>query len=199
MGRMTRFFVFIAALLICAPAFAQETVKGPVTYSPEYCEFAVTFPEEPHSQRRCEDDSEEKCYDLISYTQVHEMSSTVSVRVICNPATEELFEKYSGEVMEATVKAMTEKTVVKTFDTSFREEEGYKQAGLVGEGKVGVTPTIYIAQLWIGKKSILSVEAEMTGEASEESDKLFSSILQSVHYSLNDPKPEESKPEEKSE
>lgn len=172
----------LAVTMLDISAFAQESKKEPVIYSPEHCEFSVTFPSEPHQENRCEDESREKCYNLVSYTQVFDMAATVGVHVICNPATEDLYNNYSGAVMEATVRAMTEKSVVKTFDTSFREEDGYKQAGLVGEGKTGMIPTVYIAQLWIGKKSVMSVEAEMTGEAYEEADKLFSTILKSVHY-----------------
>ncbi len=169
---------FLAMTMLPSLAIAEE----PVTYSPEHCEFAVDFPEEPSVKQRCEDDSKDRCYDLATYTQVQQLSSTVNFRVICNPSGEDLFSQYSGKVMESTLKAMTKRSVVKTFDTSFREEEGYKQAGLVGEGKVGVTPTIYIAQLWIGHNSILSVEAELIGEADETADTLFGSVLKSVRF-----------------
>ncbi len=156
--------------------------QPPSTYSPEFCEFSVTFPDEPYKTRRCDEDGGAKCYDQISYTQVFEMSSTVNFRVICNPIGQDIKESYSGEIMQATLRAMTDRSVVKTFDTSFREEESYKQAGLVGEGKVGRTTTIYIAQLWIGEQSALSVEAELIGEASEKADELFSEILRSVRF-----------------
>ena len=45
---------------------------------------------------------------------------------------------------------------------------------------VGRTSTIYIAQLWIGKKSAFSVEAEVIGEGVDDADKLFSDILRSI-------------------
>ncbi|GJL84556.1 MAG: hypothetical protein DHS20C02_03310 [Micavibrio sp.] len=167
-------------IFLALPSLAMAA--EPVTYSPDYCEFAITFPEKPYTAPRCEDGKEDRCYELVSYTQVFQLSSTVNFRIICNPSGEDLFEQYSGKVMESTLKSMTERSVVKTFDTSFREEENYKQAGLVGEGKVGVTPTIYIAQLWIGHNSILSVEAELIGEADEVADSLFSSVLKSVHF-----------------
>jgi hypothetical protein len=89
--------------------------------------------------------------------------------------------------MEATLRAMTDRSVVQTFDTTFREESGFKQAGLVGEGQSGRTPTIYIAQLWIGKTSAFSVEAELIGEAGEGAEILFRDILRSAHFAPQQP------------
>lgn len=177
-------------LIIPLAVFSNQTLAQS-TYSPEFCEFAVTFPDEPYKTRRCDDEAETKCYDQISYTQVFEMSSTVNFRVICNPVGESVRQSYDGDVMQATLRAMTDRSVVKTFETSFREEETYKQAGLVGEGKVGRTPTIYIAQLWIGSASALSVEAELIGEPSDAADQLFSEILKSVGFVDKSEKPAE--------
>jgi len=173
-----RILLFIA-LLFPSLAIAQEQASS--TYSPEFCEFSIEFPSEPYTSRRCEDAAEKRCYDQVSYTQVFEnLSSTVNFRVICNAIDENVIESYSGEVMEATLRAMTKRSVVNTYDTSFREEERYKQAGLVGEGKVGKLSTLYIAQLWIGERSAFTVEAELIGEAAPAPDELFRDVLRSV-------------------
>lgn len=195
---LKKFLIFTALLILTAPAFAEETINAPsaaqteqsepvATYIPDFCEFTIKFPEDPYKTHRCENPDAEnpedkRCYDQISYTKVFDMSSTVNFRVICNPVNEKVIKDYSGQVMQATLRAMTKRSVVNTFDTSFREEENYKQAGLVGEGKVGKLATVYIAQLWIGKQSAFSVEAELIGEAAEAPDKLFGEILRSVHY-----------------
>jgi len=181
----------LAMTFIYLPAFAEEketteateeeTVEDPsVTYSPDFCEFGITFPEEPYKSQHCEGDDRSQCYDLISYTQVYELTTTVNFRVICNPINEEVFAAYSPAVMETTLRALTKNSVVEEFDASFREEEDYKQAGLVGEGYVGRTPTIYLAQLWIGKQSAFSLEAELIGDPAGDADKLFSEVLKSV-------------------
>lgn len=161
---------------------AQET-----TYSPDYCEFSITFPGEPYHVRRCEKDNPGSCYNLVSYTQVYELSTTVNFRVICNPASEDIYAHYDENVMKATLRAMTKKSVVDEYQTSFREEERYKQAGLVGEGQAGKWQTLFIAQLWVGKASIFSVEAELIGEPFEAPDKLFADILKSVLYKKSTP------------
>lgn len=177
---MKQLRLLIVFLFVSSAALAAK--KVPSTYSPEFCEFSVTFPSEPYKTRRCDDNKADRCYDLVSYTQVYEMTATVNFRVICNPVNAEVKKNYSGEIMQATLKAMTKDKVVKNFETSFREEEQFKQAGLVGEGKVGRTPTIYLAQMWIGDKSAFTVEAELIGEANEEADKLFSEVLKSVYF-----------------
>ncbi|MGB0718963.1 MAG: hypothetical protein ACPGRX_00725 [Bdellovibrionales bacterium] len=157
----------------------QALAEEASVYSPEFCEFSITFPDEPYKTRRCDDDGKQ-CYDQISYTQVWGMDSTVNFRVICNPIGGDVYAAYSPEVMDLTLRALTKNSVVKEFDSSFRETADYKQAGLVGEGLSGRTPTIYLAQLWIGKQSALSVEAELIGEALPDADALFSTVLKSV-------------------
>ena len=199
-----RLFLLLALLFMPLSVYAQEEEKPAaeeeqveevekekeeepdprVTYSPDFCEFEITFPDEPYSIRRCEDpQTKERCFDLVSYTQVYELSSTVNFRVICNPVDESVYEDYSTEVMDATLKAMTKDSIVEGHKSSVREEEHFKQAGLVGEGKVGKMSTIYIAQLWIGKQSAFTVEAELIGQAHDAADKLFSDILKTVKHS----------------
>ena len=161
------------------PALAEDTS---VTYAPDNCQFSMTFPGEPYITRRCDDENKSKCYDQVSYTQVFDMAATVNFRVICNPIGRDVYENYSAEVMEATLRAMTNKSTIKTYDTSFREDNGYKQAGLVGEGRVGQMGTIFIAQLWIADGSALSVEAELLGDAHDKADTMFSDVLKSIHF-----------------
>lgn len=169
-----------ALLAFLAPiAHAQEQSTA-VTYSPDFCEFEVTFPEAPYTSRRCKDAAETACYDLTSFTQVYALSSTVNFRVICNPVDENVIKDYSPEVMEATLRALTKGSVVKTHTSGFREGDGYTQSSLVGEGMTGRTPMIYIGQLWIGQQSAMTVEAELIGEEFDEADQLFGDILKSV-------------------
>lgn len=175
-------FLLFTLLLIPSLAHAEETEPKKHEYLPEYCDFNIDFPEDPYTTRRCEDDTQDKCYDQISYTRVYDMTTTVNFRVICNAVNKDIIDQYSGEVMVATLKAMTQRSVVQEFNTSFTEEEKYKMAGLVGEGQTGRTPTIYIAQLWISDKSAFSVEAELIGDINDEADQMFSTVLRSLGH-----------------
>ena len=179
--RMTVAGTWIAASAFGLLAITAKAEDAKHSYSPASCEFEITFPEEPYTVRKCENENDPKtCYDKVSYTKVYSLDATVNFRVICNPISESVYNEYSAEVMKLTLQAMTKNSVVEEFESSYREEESYKQAGLIGEGHVGRTPTIYIAQMWMGKKSVLSVEAELIGEAMEDADALFSDVLKSV-------------------
>lgn len=182
MTKLKFLFVFIFCAFFVFPAAADDTKTN--NYSPDYCGFSVTFPSEPYMSRRCDEGNDKNCYDLISFTKVfNNLEATVNFRVICNPIDQQVYDHYNEDVMKTTLAAMTKRSVVKTFDTSYRKEDvGYKQAGLVGEGQSGTLPTLYIAQLWISSGSALSVEGELIGEATEDADKLFSDVLKSVHF-----------------
>jgi hypothetical protein len=194
----------IAALcLFTLPAYAQEDkattptpVKAPkeakqmpldypvaYRYQPEYCDFTAAFPEEPILSTVCEkEDDPQTCFELASYTKVFEMTTTVGVKVICNPANKEMFEYFTAEVMENTVRKMTEGSVVETFNVDSTEKEGYRLTGLIGQGKKGLDKTLFIAQLWISENSIMSVEAEISGDTLAEADALFAGLLNHVGY-----------------
>ena len=201
---MKYILTFISAItLLSGMAYAQNA--GPLfpaqpepqpkkfdtrTYAPDYCDFSATFPEEPYIINQCEDpNNKDTCYNLISYTKVFGLSSTVRAEIICNPGSPELFEKFSTGVMEATVREMTKDTVSQTFEVKSREEEEYRHTSLFGKGRKGLQDTIYIAQLWASKNSIMSVEAEMIGQQSDEADALFANILGNIGHTetLNQP------------
>jgi hypothetical protein len=190
-------FATMTLIFFTNPAHAE-----PTPYSPDYCDFSITFPEAPYIEEKCDGGFDKnECYKRISYTKVYDLDATIKIGVICNPVDEKLKNSYNQDVMVATLEEITKSRVVEKFESSFTEEEKYKIAGLVGEGKMGVTPTIFIAQLWIGEKSIFSIEAELTGDPHKNADALFRDILKSVQFKESaapkDKKPEIVKKEDK--
>lgn len=152
-------------------------------YSPEHCDFYAGFPEEPLAVNHCEnEDDAGTCFDLVTYTKVFGLSSTVKIQVICNPATDEMYDHFTEETMQATVRSMTSDKVIKEFNIDTREAEGYRQTGIVAQGRQGLHDTLYIAQLWISKNSIMSVQAELMGEQTPEADELFANILRNIGH-----------------
>lgn len=170
----------LLAMTIWAPssAFAQDGHR----YAPAPCEFGVTFPEPFETQERCAPGNEARCYEQASFTKVFDLQATIQFRVICNPVAPDVITQYDGDVMKATLRAMTRDAVIDTYDVSFQEEERFKQASLAGSGQAGITPTIYIAQLWIGQRSALSIEAELIGDTHDTADRVFGDILKGVGY-----------------
>lgn len=210
--------ILLAALMLMSfPAFAQAPEITPKvekpkinvppmthTYSPDYCEFSASFPDEPYKVQECEDPEKTKCFEQVSYTQVYDLSSTVALRVVCNPSPPEIYKDYTAEVLGLTLKGMTQNNYVETINDTFREEDGYKHAGLVAQGIEGRSDKIYIAQMWIGRQSVLTLEAEMVGEPNDAGDALFSKLLENVRYtgvkiSKKDGDKDEEKDEEKKE
>ena len=181
---MIRFFsALLAVFLLSFAVHAEEQVKlDSAQYSPDYCQFTSTFPEEPYKTHRCESDSTDTCYDLISYTKTFELSSSIRVEIICNPSTPSMYKQFTQDVMESTVRAMTKSTVIEAFEVGSHQADGYRHTGLLGKGRKGLDDTIYIAQLWVAQNSIMSVEAELIGEQSQESDELFAEILSNIKY-----------------
>lgn len=177
------------------PVHVPDIVNG-YTYAPDYCDFTATFPVEPSISTICEEKDPTACYKLASFTKVFDLVSTVKIDVICNPSTEAIYESLNKDRMLETVKAMTKDVVLKTHEVNSRDAEGYRQAGLVGLSKMGMDESIFMAQLWSAKGSLLSVKAQLIGQQMDEADLLFATILKTIGYKkeLSAPLPE--KPEE---
>ncbi|MFP4312731.1 MAG: hypothetical protein ACLFR0_00270 [Alphaproteobacteria bacterium] len=197
--------IILSAILICTlfpvsvfaqiseeetePYEARPPQEMSTIYAPESCEFTIGFPSEPEISERCDGgESGDECYQQVLFTQTFGISATVNVRAVCNPIGEDIKDKYDRQIMVATLEEMTKGSIVNTYETSYYEddENRYRLAGLVGEGKVGMTPSIFIAQMWLGQNSAFSIEAEIVGDAFAEPDSLFRDILRSVRYKDNE-------------
>lgn len=165
-----------------AEIIKEEAKLETQVYQPEYCDFFATFPGEPIKSRRCEQDAPDRCYDLVSYTKVFGLSSTVRAEIICNPLPEGAYADYTPEVMKQTVESMAQGEVMQGYEPNVIEGANFKQAGMIGRGRAGMGDTVFVAQLWVGKRSILAVQAEMMGEPSEEADAHFAEILRAIGY-----------------
>ncbi len=162
-------------------ASVVEVPEEQRTYAPEYCDFTALFPEAPVIRRQCEDpENQETCFQIVSFTKVLEMSSTVRAEIICNPSTTEMYNYFEPEIMEKTVRAMTQQTVIEAFRVDTVVKDQYRQTGLVGKGRKGMDDSIYIAQLWVSENSIMSVEAELSGVQNAQADELFAEVLGNI-------------------
>ena len=187
---------FTTLLTITAAAWAQDAAKpADKTVAPaaapnknntehvlrlEGCEFEITLPGEPYNSRRCDPEDPEKCSRITNYTKTFGLDATVNFNITCNPAEEGMFAKYSGEVMKATLTAMVGKDHLEELKTDMYEGKDFKQAILIGNGKVNDQDRMYSAQLWIGQTSVFTAEGEIIGYAGEDADKMFADIVGSV-------------------
>lgn len=180
----------IAGSLLAAPAMAQD---DPVTAAPaagrndtphmlalEGCDFQIEFPGEPATARRCDPEDPELCSRIITYTRVIGLDATMNFNVTCNPLEEGGFERYTGEVMKATLDAMVGSGNLEDSRTDHVDFGPYKQAIIIGSSKINDRDSIYTAQIWISKSSLFTVEAELVGFAGDELDQTFADIVASV-------------------
>lgn len=188
--------ILLCALLalLCAPAYGAG--DGHPVYTPEQCEFAASLPGPPHRERRCPDDDAKspKCHEVVSFTKVFDLSATLTFRLTCNPLEAGMYERYDTAVMKATLEGMVASTSdIKDHQITLSEQDNARVASLVGAGELGLTPTMYVAQLWIGRKSIFTVEAQLIGEEHKNADEAFRDILSSIHHIETKAKAEEKK------
>lgn len=179
----------LMGLIFCLPASAE-----PYTYSPEGCEFTVTFPSEPFTGRKCNPDNPDQCHEVVTFTKVFDVTASLNLSVICNPAEENMYERYSGDVMKTTLIAMAGRDKLEESETGFNEQPEFKMAYILGYGKKSDQDLIYNGQLWIGKTSVFSLEADIVGDYVDGADAMFAQILQSVALK-NPPKAATDKPE----
>lgn len=182
----------VIALLSIAPVNAEDQkpaeektetpVKDPkdksYRFAPDFCDFEITFPETPGIAKKCIPDG--GCYDVNSYTMVYDLQTTVDISVTCNPSTPAAYERYTEGVMKAALAGMIETRNLQDYDTQYQVFENTKSGSLTGTGISGKSEKIYSAQLWIGKNSIFTVQAELIGQAHDKADASFRDILQSI-------------------
>lgn len=192
MNRLLKFLqtnVAVAAIVLALTPAAQA---ADYTYAPEGCDFRMTFPEQPLSETRCNPDDPKKCYKTATFNRVFALDSSVRITATCNPAEKDMLTRYSGEVMQYTLESMA-KDAVSEYQTSFADHKDAKEAILLGSRTMpDGTVKIYMAQLWISKKSVLTLEADVTGAETPDSDALFIGIMKSVRLAAWDEKAAES-------
>lgn len=199
--------VLLVVLLTAAPALAQDaaapaaaevTNKNNTAHKlqPEGCEFEITLPGEPYNTRRCDPENPDNCSKIISYTKTFGLDATVNFEVSCNPVDAGTFDKFNTDVIKTTLMAMIGTDKLEEFKDDVYQTDKFKQAMLVGTGKMIDNDRLYTAQLWIGHKSIFTVEGEVIGYAGNEADKMFADVIASARY-VEDAAPQKDADEKK--
>ncbi len=167
------------------------------TFNPDNCDFRMTFPEEPGTTDRCNPEKPDQCYKVSIFNKIFTLDSGIKVTVTCNPAEDNMLQRYSGDVMKYTLKTMMGGGDTADEQIGFDDYGDAKAATLLGQRTMpDKTDKIYMAQLWISEKSVLTVEGELTGPASDAGDAMFTSIMKSVRPKDWDDKKDDGKPEE---
>lgn len=172
-----RALLIMPVFLMAVPAQAE-----PVTYIPPGCDFQISFPDEPLTEVHCAPDNPFDCNSVTSYIKVYGIDASVVVELSCFKAEKEMFGKFTGPVMQATLAGMVSPGQLENVKADYLEFENAKQAIVMGTGSRGISDMIYTAQLWISENSIFTIEGKLIGIPIEEADKLFANILNSIRH-----------------
>jgi len=161
------------------PALADEYV-----YSPEGCDFEITFPEEPGTMRRCHDKLPDQCDMMHGYTKVFGLDATVNIYVHCEPGDENLRDSFSPDTMRTALLARPGVDRLEVYDISHDNGDLAETAAIIGAGKTpnGNDVVIYVGQLWVGDNSMFTMEGELIGSDVEDADFLFADIMRSLRH-----------------
>ncbi len=175
---------FLVMLLITAPATAQDSDADGYTYSPDGCEFEITFPEEPYTVNRCHDKMSDKCQLMSSYTRVFDLDATVNFYLTCEPTSQSRRQEFTPDLLRTSLLARPRVSRLEVYDINLKDTDEAMMSALVGAGPspVGNDNMIYIAQIWVGDESILSLEGELIGDNTVAADQLFADILRSLRH-----------------
>lgn len=185
---MKNILLFCSALALSVPAWAE-----PFTYGPENCEFQITFPEKPFIEKKCAENIND-CTEVVSYTKAIGAEGSTNFRVTCNPVSADDVEKYTPDIIKETLNQLIKANNMTTFNSEARVKDGYKTASAISLTEKDGKPVIYNGQIWVGKKSMFTIEAEIRGK-SDKVDEVFADILRKTYPKDKPPQKEDQKQE----
>lgn len=153
--------------------------EGEFRYAPKECDFEITFPEAPHTAKRCPN-GPKSCTTLTSYTMVYDVTATIEVSMTCVASTPAKYKDYSEKVIRMALNGMVKRGNVTDHEINATQEENYRMGSLLGTATRGKQNSIYNAQILVGQNSIMTVESKLIGPAHEKADKVFADILSSI-------------------
>jgi len=168
-------FIFASLFLLSTPALA-----APFTYAPESCEFQITFPEKPFIEKKCGSNVKD-CAEIVSYTKTMGGNSSTNFRVTCTSLSLSDAKKYTPEIIEETLKQLAKSNNLIPYDAQSFEKDGYRNSSTISLSERDGKPLIYNGQIWVGKTSMLTIEAELLGEQNNVTEKTFADILRGAH------------------
>lgn len=159
--------------LVCMPVHAE-----PYVYAPATCDFTITFPEKPYIEKKCS--GEATCAEVVTFTKVLDIGSSVHFRVTCLPMPATELARYTPDIMETTLNEMLKQANLEPYSMDSEEKDGVKRAGSVSFGKRNDQDVLHTGQLWVGKTSLFTIEGEMLGTSSDKLNQLFADILKTI-------------------
>jgi hypothetical protein len=180
--KLLKLFFSLALFLIIVPNYGHA---NEYVVTRDFCEFEITVPGEPVTQRMCSDVEPNRCKDVTTFTHVFGLDSTVNFMFSCSKGDSDTIEKYTEDIMRAVIASHVASKRLDEYQTDYQLSENIKKAFVIGSGVKGQSQLLYLAQIWVGASSILTLEGEVIGEAFEDADRMFSEIINSTRLKGN--------------
>lgn len=167
-------------LTVLAVLPSASALAAPFTYAPPSCEFKIAFPEKPFIEQKCTGADKKECTEVVNFTKAFGTDTSVNFRITCNAYDPSELSKYTTDVMKETLTKMITDASLQANNIEAQERDGFKSVAAVNIGTRGDRDIFYTGQIWIGKTSLFTLEGDITGVQSPESDELFSQVLKSM-------------------
>lgn len=171
-------FAIATSIVLASPALAE-----PFTYAPDGCEITSTFPEKPFFQTKCTGpENARDCTEIVTYTKTDNASgSSINFRMSCRIEDKVALDKYTPEIVEETLRQMITTAGLEPFNIQSKEEDGFRKTSALSIGEKGGKADIFSGQIWIGKSSMFTLEAEMIGPKNDKLEAVFADVLRNTH------------------
>ncbi len=168
----------ISLVLLSSTAYAAAVKPASQLYAPPSCDFEVTFPNKFFKSERCTNKND--CYDVISFA-FRDKESAVDIRLTCEPKSNEDIKILKQSDLKIAARDLAQSTGLTSYGEDMgKMPDGTVTAVTIALGMRGTKEAIYTGQYWVGDRSLLTLEAEMTGPANDQIEKIYSEILASV-------------------
>lgn len=190
--RLSATVIGLSVLALTSPALAED-----VAFASPGCEFQMTYPEKPMAQQQCQPNAAKLCHQATIYNRSFDGVTGIRINTTCNDAEPGMLDKYDDKVMRYTLE-MVAKDHVDHYQTGVTNYPDARQGVLLGSHTAADgSETVFMEQIWIGRKSVFTVQGEVGGNGdATEANAVFSKIMKSVRPVAGEQKPSAKQPDE---
>lgn len=170
------------SLFLIGATFSTAQAE-PFVYAPENCDMRVGFPEKPFIEKKCVTHADkQECTDVVTYKKVVPPEASVTFRITCVEYPKSELETYTPEIVEKTLNKLLKDQGLEAYDIQSETVDNMQRSTSmsIGTNDDGVA-YMYSGQIWIGEKSLFTLEANMKGPQEKSVEETFVSILRETY------------------
>ncbi|MDY0028531.1 MAG: hypothetical protein RBR86_01170 [Pseudobdellovibrionaceae bacterium] len=177
-------FIYTLALSLFLVGTTLATAQAePFVYAPENCDMRVGFPEKPIIEKKCITHAEkQECTDVVTYKKIVPPHSSLTFRITCLEYPKVELNTYTPEIVEKTLNKLLKDQGLEPFDIQSETVDNMQRSTSmsIGTDDEGIA-YMYSGQIWIGEKSLFTLEGNMKGPEEKSVEETFVSILRETY------------------